>query len=88
MDSNSENAWKSLVKFLGNNFPKNPKTDWSSLSAPYVCGLLATNPSQFSAKLHNTGFRTLDIPFHYHHINQLEDIELTKIYKLLKVLYP
>jgi shikimate dehydrogenase len=66
MMQNPQSAWKLLTSFLGSSFPKNPSTDWSQLSTPYVCGLLATNPSQFSAKLHNTGFRSLDIPFHYH----------------------
>lgn len=59
-------SWGKFESYLGSNFPKCPETDWSKLSAPYICGLLATNPSQFSVKLHNSGNQHLDIPFFYH----------------------
>jgi shikimate dehydrogenase len=42
------------------------KTNWSNLSSPYLCGLLATNPSQYSATLHNAGYETLNLKFAYH----------------------
>lgn len=42
------------------------KTNWSNLSSPYVCGLLATNPSQYSACLHNAGYKALNLNFAYH----------------------
>lgn len=66
MSSPTKIAWDLVQKHLGTNYPKYSKANWGKLSVPYVCGLLATNPSQASAKLHNTGFKTLNLPFHYH----------------------
>ncbi len=59
-------AWTTLQNHIGKDHAKHSKAKWDQLSSPYVCGLLAVNPSQFSAILHNTGFKALDIPFHYH----------------------
>lgn len=42
------------------------KTQWERLAWPYVCGLLAENPSRYSSTLHNAGFKALDLPFAYH----------------------
>jgi len=50
------------------------KTDWNSLAWPRVCGLLAENPSRYSATLHNAGFKARDLPFSYHGFS-IEDVE-------------
>ncbi len=50
----------------GMTLPTLPKTDWSKLAWPYLCGLLAENPSKYSATLHNSGFKILSLPFSYH----------------------
>ena len=66
MSQNTKVAWDTVLNYLATNQPRNSKAHWDKLSSPYVCGLLATNPSQSSAKLHNTGFQALNLPFHYH----------------------
>lgn len=51
------------------------KTSWQNLSSPYVCGLLAANPSQYSATLHNAGYKVLSLPFCYHAF-KVQDLNL------------
>lgn len=51
------------------------KTSWNNLSSPYICGLLASNPSQYSATLHNAGYKALDINFSYHAF-KVQDLNL------------
>lgn len=40
-------------------------TEWNLLSEPYICGLLAQNPTTFSRVLHGSGFKHLTAPFTY-----------------------
>ncbi len=48
------------------------KTNWSNLCRPYLCGLIAGNPSQYSATLHNAGYKALNLEFSYHSFKVLD----------------
>lgn len=41
-------------------------SNWEYLTFPYICGLLAENPSEFSQTLHNSGYQKLQLPFTYY----------------------
>ncbi len=50
-------------------------TNWSNLSFPRVCGLLASNPSKLSQAMHNAGFKHLELDFFYTAIKTVNTIE-------------